>query len=130
MQLQALNHEGQIIHVTDFTPIYSHLDLPLCLGLDFGFFRLGAGPVFSLLLDQTRGHLSLLDLGESIVFHYKDASLGYQLMAGFQLGTVSLDIQYRGNLSGFGEKIRVGSQDFDFHTKPHQLIISLGLKVF
>lgn len=123
-------HSTHDVLTNSFTARFSHLEFPLTAGLKFGALKVGAGPVFSLLLDNTRANLDFDETLDTVRFHYNESTIGYQLMAGFQMGTISLDFMYRGNLSGFGDSVQIGGESFDFHTKPHQYIISLGIKIF
>ncbi len=114
-----------------FTQTYRHLDIPLTAGIKLAVFRFGAGPVFSILLDQTREKPSIGNGLDSFVeFTPKNTTVGYQLMAGLQLRSINLDFIYRGNLSGLGESVQLSGQEFSFDTKPSQYIISLGIKIF
>lgn len=109
-----------------FTQTNRYLDIPVTAGMKLAIFRFGAGPVFSILLDQSGEKLSGIDFE----FNQKDTTVGYQLMAGLQLRSINLDFIYRGNLSGIGESVQLAGQELGFDTKPSQYIISLGIKIF
>ncbi len=113
-----------------FSPIYSHLTIPVTVGLYFGPLRVGAGPDFNILLGSTREHLDYLQNGDNISFNYRDALVGYQVLAGLSLGNLTLDFKYKGSLSNFGDQIRIGDESFEFHTRPRQFVISLGIIMF
>lgn len=113
-----------------FTPKYSHLKLPLNAGIYFGPLRFGAGPVFSLLLDNTRVYRRITDVWEEARFNYRDSCVGYQLMVGLRLGNLMLDFKYENSLSQFGDGISMGGEQFDFDMRPRQYMISLGIVLF
>lgn len=104
---------------------FNHLSLPLVGGLKLGPFRLGAGPVFSLLLSS--GGLDELDLRHD----YKDATVGLQLHAGLKLGSLLLDLKYESSLAEYGDGISIGGgTEFSFDHRPRQFMVSLGLLIF
>lgn len=111
-------------------PTYSHLTLPLILGRHMGPFKFGAGPVASVLLDNTWSSVYLSDLDKDAFFDYRETTIGFQIMAGVQLGRLLMDVKYENNLSRFGEGITIGGEYFEFHTRPRQFIFSLGLILF
>ncbi len=104
---------------------FNHLSLPLVGGLKLGPFRLGAGPVFSLLLSS--GGLDDLDLRQD----YKEATVGLQLHAGIKLGSLLLDLKYESSLAEYGDGISIGGgTEFSFDHRPRQFMVSLGLLIF
>ncbi len=113
-----------------FTPVYSHLKMPLNVGMRFGPLRFGAGPVFSLLLNNTRGHYRINDVWDEARFNYRDSTVGYQLMVGLKLGNLKVDFKYEDNLSQFGDGIGVGGEHFEFDMRPRQYMVSLGIVLF
>jgi len=106
-----------------FVHKYSHLVLPLHAGAKFGALKIGAGPVFSFLINDWN------DLGVDVEFdqNLNKFTLGYQLGAGLQLGNLILDFRYEGNFTQFGDGITLGGQTIGFDTRPQQFILSLGL---
>ncbi len=111
-------------------PTYSHLTLPLILGRHVGPFKVGAGPVASVLLDNTWSSVYLSDIDKDAYFDYRETTIGFQIMGGLQIGRVLMDVKYEHNLSRFGEGITIGGEFFEFHTRPRQFIFSLGLILF
>lgn len=106
-----------------FTQKYSHLVLPLFGGAKFGSLKLGAGPVFSYLLNDWND----LGIEDEFQMELNKLTLGYQLGGGLQLGNLMLDFKYEGNLTKFGEGVTIGGETIKFDTRPHQFILSLGL---
>lgn len=124
---------GQMMVLTDvesgadntyFTPKFSNLTVPIIAGFKLGPLRIGAGPVFTYMLDQTWGHF------DDISFSYHDTFAGYQAMIGLKIGNLMFDFKYEGSLSKFGEGIHVGGQVFEYDNRPQQFILSLGIIIF
>lgn len=111
-----------------FTPVSSHIKFPVLAGINLGPLRLGGGPVFSYLLENTQGHLA--DIYEEITYNYKKSTVGYQLMAGLRIGNLRLDFKYEDSLANVGTGVSIGSNEYAFDMRPRQYIISLGLIVF
>lgn len=113
-----------------FTPRFSHVKIPVTAGMKFAIFRIGAGPYYSYLLDNTRADLQVTGTGERISFQYKESRMGYQVMAGICVGNISLDYRFEGGFTRLGDGARVGGESYDFRINPRQHIISLGIAVF
>ncbi len=120
MQLQS---EDIPDHEQFFTQNFRHLSAPLLLGMKVGPLKIGAGPVFSLLLNQSNDSTYISDLSINL----KDATIGYQLGVGLQFGSILLEGRYESNLSRYGDSVTVGGQQFDFDLRPRQMILSIGL---
>ena len=106
-----------------FTQKFQHLSAPLLLGMKVGPLKIGAGPVFSLLLNQYNDS----DRFSDISINLKDATVGYQLGVGLQFGSILLEGRCESNLSKYGDGVTVGDQHFDFDIRPKQIILSIGL---
>ncbi|MEE4176890.1 MAG: outer membrane beta-barrel protein [Bacteroides sp.] len=106
-----------------FTQMYSHLVLPLFGGAKFGSLKIGAGPVFSFLVNNWND----LGIEDDYQQELNKLTLGYHLGAGLELGNLMLDFKYEGNLTRFGEGITIGEETINFDTRPQQFILSLGL---
>jgi hypothetical protein len=106
-----------------FTQKFRHLSAPLLLGMKVGPLKIGAGPVFSLLLNQYNDS----DRFSDIQINMKDATVGYQLGVGLQFGSILLEGRYESGLSKYGDGVSVGDQHFDFDMRPRQMILSIGL---
>jgi hypothetical protein len=106
-----------------YTEELHHLALPVIIGIKIGPLKLGVGPVFSLLLDNTNNAKAI----DHLVHEYKNATVGYQALAGIQLGSLILDLKYENNLTNYGQGITIGGNEFAFDPRPQQFIVSLGL---
>jgi hypothetical protein len=107
-----------------FTNRFHNISIPFAVGLEFGPFRVGIGPVASFIVSSSIDDNVLL---EGIDFSYDTASLGYQALAGMKLGSLILDLKYEGGFSKFGDGISFSNQTFDFETSKRQFLISLGI---
>ena len=71
-------------------------------GIRFGdVLRINAGPVASLRLSENGGlRQALNDVGAtSVKDNFNQAALGYQAGVGFDIGNLSLDLRYEGNVT-------------------------------
>lgn len=113
---------------------YSNIDVPLLIGLKGGPFRILAGPVTSFriggnqrLRDAFKYYTS--DLNNAM----SEATFGYQLGAGLDLGNFSLDVRKEGsftNLASFqvsGQPVNGGAS---LKQKVSSWQVTLGLKLF
>ncbi len=132
---KILLHEDR--HIADlhelqrFKPTFSTLKIPVTAGIKFSFFRLGVGPYYAYLLDNTTGGYSrFFDFDEGITFHYKESRAGYQILAGIKIGNLTLDYRFEGSFSYLGDEVRIGESQYDFSIRPRQHVISLGIVVF
>lgn len=107
---------------------YNKLDLPVLVGLKFGdFFRINAGPMLSLILSQDARDVN--NTIDEVQNNYNNAVIGYQAGIGVDVGNLTLDLRYEGNLSSLGESIEIGGQSFDTDMKNNQILLSLGFKL-
>ncbi|WP_247235111.1 porin family protein [Telluribacter sp. SYSU D00476] len=81
---------------------FTNIDVPVLLGIRIGqVLRLNAGPIASLQVAQNQGlREALNEVGaRSARDNLNRAALGYQAGVGFDIGNLSLDLRYEGNLS-------------------------------
>jgi hypothetical protein len=102
---------------------FNRLDMPVMALLRIKCFRLGIGPVGSILLKE-----------KSIIFDeigydqkYNIASLGYQGGVGFEVAKLIFDFKYEGSLSRLGDKIEIGDNTFGYNPRSSQFIVSIGV---
>ena len=102
---------------------FNRLDIPVMALLRIKSFRLGFGPVGSILLKE-----------KSIIFDeigyeqkYNIASLGCQGGLGIEIGKMIFDVKYEGSLSRFGNGIEIGDNTFGYNPRSSQFIISMGI---
>ena len=99
------------------------IDVPVLVGVKLGTFRLGLGPVGSIIvsdqsdLDDITGYEATL----------KSATFGYQLGAGVDIWKISIDLRYEGNLTKLGDHLDIGGQTINLDNRVRQIIISLGI---
>nr|WP_295933563.1 porin family protein [uncultured Dyadobacter sp.] len=113
---------------------YSNIDVPLLIGLKGGPFRIQAGPVASFrigdnqrLRDAFRYYTS--DLSNAM----SQATFGYQLGAGLDLGNFSLDVRKEGsftNLASFQVSGQQAEGSGSLKQKISSWQVTLGLKLF
>ena len=106
------------IHTLDL----NSLDIPVMVGFKLGPIRVNAGPSGHLVLSSK----SDLDALKSDV---KGMTWGYQAGLGFDLlGKLTFDARYEGSLSSLGDKVTIGSTDFNTDMRSSQILLSVGIK--
>ena len=119
---QASDNFTQIQELT-----YNKLDIPVMLGFRMGdVLRVNAGPSFSLILGQdarTEGTTA------EVKNNYENATVGYQIGGGLDIGKLVLDVRYEGNLSKLGDSVQLGGRRFDTDYRNNQFSVSLGFKL-
>jgi hypothetical protein len=103
---------------------FNKLDIPVLVGYKFGPVRLQLGPVASIIIDSKADIFDKSGYEEK----YKNATFGYQAGLGIDiLKKITFDFRFEGNMSKLGDTISIGGEDFNFDTRPSQLILSLGI---
>lgn len=106
---------------------YNKLDVPVLAGMKFAkFFRVNVGPSFSLILSEDARNKGTVDEVKS---NYKNATVGYQAGVGLDIGKITFDLRYEGNLSKMGDAINIGNESFDTDMRNNQWLFSLGFKL-
>jgi hypothetical protein len=100
---------------------FNKFDMPILVGIKFGNFKIGAGPVASKML---KSKSELLDKYE---MQSNKATLGYQLCAGFDFKKFNIELRYEDNLSNIGSGVKVGNTVYDFDQRMHQVLLSTAL---
>ncbi len=116
--------------INSFTPKFSNIKIPVSAGIQIAFLRIGAGPYYAYMLDNTRGYFNAIELDDGINFHYNDSRMGYQVMAGIRIGNISLDYRLEGSISRLGDGIDIDGTPYDFNFRQRQHVISIGIVVF
>jgi hypothetical protein len=99
------------------------IDLPVMLGYKWGTFKIQAGPVASVLINDKS---ELTDItGYNLLL--RRATIGFQAGFGFDVSKLSLDFKYEGSLSSLDDGITIGNEEFEFDARARQLIFSIGL---
>jgi hypothetical protein len=99
------------------------LDLPVMLGYKWAAFKIQAGPVASVIIDDTGELTAFTNYGLLL----KQATIGYQAGFGFDISRLSLDFKYEGNLSKWFDAVKIGGNTMEFDARESQLIFSIGL---
>jgi len=105
---------------------FTSIDVPLLLGGKIGAFGLGGrfygGPVLSFAVNKDQ---SVTDAtGNATSLRYKDANYGFQIGAGVDISSFSVDLRYEGGLN----KIAYG--DGNSHTRVNVFSLALAYKLF
>lgn len=113
---------------------YSNIDVPLLIGLKGGPFRILAGPVTSFRIGDNQ---RLRDAFQQYTSNLNDAmaqaTFGYQLGAGLDIGSFSLDVRKEGsftNLASFQINGTPVSGDAKLKQKITSWQVTLGIKLF
>jgi hypothetical protein len=82
---------------------FTNLNVPLLLGYKFGQknlnFRVMAGPIYTSLMNKNESLSQNFDIAYSDFGHYRSSTLGYQAGAGVDIGAITADLRYEGNLT-------------------------------
>lgn len=102
-----------------------NLDIPVLVGFKFGFFRLYAGPKFTVNLGNDIGK-SLTDI-TNIHFKYDSNAFGYQAGVGFDiLKKITLDVSYNGRFYRSTQEFIINGNPIEGKFANNQLWISAG----
>ena len=101
------------------------MDIPVLVGVKLGTFRLGLGPVGSIIVSN-KSDMKDVTGYEALL---KSATFGYQLGAGADIWKISIDLRYEGNFSKLGDKLDIGGQTVNLDNRIRQIIISLGISL-
>jgi hypothetical protein len=99
------------------------IDVPVLVGVKLGTFRLGLGPVGSIIVSD-KSDLNDITGYEATL---KSATFGYQLGAGVDIWKIGIDLRYEGNLTKLGDHLDIGGQTINLDNRVRQIIISLGI---
>jgi hypothetical protein len=109
---------------------YSNIDVPLLIGLKGGPFRILAGPVTSFRIGDNQ------KLRDAFKYYTSDlnnamsqATFGYQLGGGLDLGSFSLDVRKEGSFTNVAS-FSADGQGGDVKQKISSWQVTLGLKIF
>lgn len=103
---------------------FNRLDIPLMIGFKLAkFFRIQAGPIASILLDQSFNE-NPIAATQSI--EYRNSTIGYQAGIGLDIGNLILDAKYESSLN----KIAGSVAGFQTDQRQTQLVLSAGFRLF
>jgi hypothetical protein len=104
---------------------FTNLNVPLLLGAKFGpsslNFRIMAGPIFTTVLNNSQDLSQNFSLAYNDFGHYKKSTLGYQAGFGVDLGALTADLRYEGNLTDISP---------DYGQRQNLWALSVGFKFF
>ncbi len=91
---------------------FTNLNVPLLVGLKFGpknlNFRIMGGPIYTSILSQSENFNQNLNTAYNDFGKYKNSTIGYQAGAGVDIGSITADLRYEGNLtdinSNYGQR--------------------------
>lgn len=102
----------------------NRLDIPMMVGFKvLRFFRFQAGPIASILLDQSFGEDPIAATQN---IDYRSSTIGYQAGIGLDLGNLILDAKYESSLG----KIAGSVAGFETDQRQTQLVVSAGFRLF
>jgi hypothetical protein len=101
---------------------FSRIDIPVIVGKTFGPARIGLGPVASFIINSKS---ELTDI-QGYDDKFKTATIGYQVDLGIDISHLAIDLKYEGNLSKLGDGVNIGTAHYNFDSRGHQFILSIG----
>lgn len=122
--------DGANTNETLLSQRFNRFDIPMLVGLKFGFARTYVGPVVMFTLSENGNLRSRMQeiVGQTIDNHFNGASVGFQVGVGIDvLSTLALDVRYEGGLSKLGESITVGNKTLSTNQRCNQIIFSAGV---
>ncbi|MDB4925583.1 porin family protein [Mucilaginibacter sp.] len=82
---------------------FTTLNVPLLLGGSFGAknlnFRIMAGPIYSYLMNKNENFSANFSGAYADFGNYRNSTLGYQAGAGVDIGPITADLRYEGDLT-------------------------------
>ena len=99
------------------------IDVPVLVGVKLGTFRLGLGPVGSIIVSDKSDLTDITGYEAAL----KSATFGYQIGAGLDIWKIGIDLRYEGNLTKLGDHLDIGGQTINLDNRVRQIIISLGI---
>ncbi|MCK4854325.1 MAG: PorT family protein, partial [Bacteroidales bacterium] len=99
------------------------IDVPVLVGVKLGTFRLGLGPVGSIIVSDKSDLTDITGYEATL----KSATFGYQIGAGVDIWKIGIDLRYEGNLTKLGDHLDIGGQTINLDNRVRQIIISLGI---
>ncbi len=99
------------------------MDVPVLVGVKLGTFRLGLGPVGSIIVSDQSDLTDITGYEATL----KSATFGYQLGAGLDIWKLGIDLRYEGNLTKLGDQLDIGGHTINLDNRVRQIIISLAI---
>lgn len=129
--LDSISSAGAAMEIKDGYETFLNLDIPLMVGIQVGLpaditLRAQAGFVGSLVLSSQS---ELLET-EGYAQKWDSMRWGYLLGAGLDFGKITVDVNFNGSLSKFGNDVTIGTQQFMFDTRLSSTVVTVGYKLF
>ena len=99
------------------------MDVPVLVGVKLGTFRLGLGPVGSIIVSDQSDLTDITGYEATL----KSATFGYQLGAGLDIWKLGIDLRYEGGLTKLGDQLDIGGHTINLDNRVRQIIISLAI---
>jgi hypothetical protein len=103
---------------------FTNLNVPLLVGYKFGpsnlNFRVMAGPIYTSVLNRDESLSQNFSAAYGDFGHYRNSTLGYQAGIGVDLGAITADLRYEGNLTDINP---------DFGQRQNLWALSIGFKI-
>ncbi len=103
---------------------FTNLNVPVLLGAKFGSkdlnFRVMAGPIYTSVLNNSNNFSANVNAAYADFGHYKSSTLGYQAGFGVDIGAVSADLRYEGDLTDI---------DQNYGQRQNLWALSIGIKI-
>ena len=110
---------------------YNKIDVPIMIGAKLGdVLRINAGPTFSYILREDARSEGAVATTQEVSTNYQNATVGYQLGIGLDIGKIVIDARYEDNLSKLGDSVRFGNKTFETDYRNSQYTVSLGFMLF
>ncbi|MFD2147760.1 porin family protein [Mucilaginibacter antarcticus] len=104
---------------------FTNLNVPLLIGHSFGGeslnFRVMAGPIYTYVLDKNENLSANLGPAYADFGNYKNSTIGYQAGAGVDIGAITADLRYEGNLTKISDS---------YGQRQNLWALSVGFKFF
>jgi len=104
---------------------FTNLNVPVLIGGRFGAknlnFRVMAGPIYTAVLSQNNSYSQNFNLAFNDFGKYRNSTLGYQAGAGVDIGAITADLRYEGNLTDINP---------NFGQRQNLWALSVGFKFF
>ncbi|WP_246229980.1 outer membrane beta-barrel protein [Mucilaginibacter humi] len=104
---------------------FTNLNVPLLVGFKFGEknlnFRVMGGPIYTSVLDKKQNLSANFGTAYADFGNYKNSTLGYQAGAGVDIGPITADLRYEGDLTDI---------DRNYGQRQNLWALSVGFKFF
>lgn len=129
--LDSVTGAGVAADIRDGYESFLNLDIPAMVGLQFQLpldlkLRAQAGVVASIVLNSQSEILDISNYSQK----WDELRWGYMLGAGIDAGAFTVDVNFNGSLSQFGNSVTIGQETFNFDTRPSSTVVTLGYKLF